>query len=178
MRATSSCCHRPRHTAVARRLTDVGLGAAPDSGRQGECEAVGHLSSVCLLLHCELSHSPSPQLHWPWAGEAHLAHLTGPARPHDETASQRRRLSERLQWQLLRACARPHIWDCGPPAPLAVVSSWRRIGQMLSGLLDGAVNTALHWPPMPPVTLSCHYPSMPLVSSAVSHVNGRPSPVG
>ena len=131
--------------------------------------------------------------------------MIGIGRHATEQPARRRRLSELLQWQLLMRGA-PHIWDCGPPAPLSPLGRLIVVSSRLACVLRacearpsakypparaGRVNNntacaASSHPPCllvlhpltsaPPVTsLSCH---QCLVSSAVSHVNGHPSPVG
>lgn len=163
----------------------------------------GHLS-FCLPCCCSTHYSSIGRRrvrHTTNHSLAHSADLRGRMigiKHANEEPARRRRLSELLQWQLLMRGA-PHISGTAGlllPRPLLtwrfVVSSCVRgasVGQIPSGARSQQQHrlcaVSSHSPCLlvlhplasaPPVTtLSCH---QCLVSSAVSHVNGHPSPVG
>lgn len=87
----------------------------------------GHLSRLpfCLLCCHSTHHSSIGRQRVRHTTNHSLAHspdlrgrMIGIGRHATEEPARRRRLSELLQWQLLMRGA-PHIWDCGPPAPLS-----------------------------------------------------------
>ena len=172
----------------------------------------GHLSRLPFCLPCCYSTHDSS------IGRQHVRHTTNHSLAHSpdlrgrmigigrhatEQPARRRRLSELLQWQLLMRGA-PHIWDCGPPAPLSPLGRLIVVSRLVLLACEARPRPSAKYPPAraqstttppvqqssyspcllvlhpltsaPPVTsLSCH---QCLVSSAVSHVNGHLSPVG
>jgi hypothetical protein len=127
---------RPIQVSSARRSSVQG---------QGFCLPVCYHSTHYSSIGCRsLRHTPI-HIHF----LAHSPDLRGRMICVNEECARRRRLSELLQWQLLMRGA-PHIWDCGPPAPLpplgaalvGVLSCVRgaSVGQMPSGA-RAAVNT-------------------------------------
>ena len=122
-------------------LTDVVGGGPRRSARFRYPARGGQMTSVCCaIIPLTRKYSSIGRQRVRHTALRPLIHLTGPARPHDEKPSRRRRLSELLQWQLLMRGA-PHIWELRASCSLVPSSS------LLSSRLACEARPSAKYPP-------------------------------